>query len=296
MSARFEQFDVTVDGVRASVLVGGPSDAPQDEAVVFVHGNPGCGSDWRELMAPVSQFVRVVAPTMQGYPGADMRADQDYTVDGYARQLGGIIDELGLRRVHIVAHDFGGPWSLTWAAQNPDVVASVTLINTGVLLGYRWHRLARVWRLPVIGELFMRLSTPRSVRTILASDNPCLASQWITELAASAAPAGTKRAILQLYRSTTPESMARLAETLRPRDTPCLVVFGNNDRYIPAAQAQRQREPFPSAQIEIVEGAGHWVWFERPNRVLELVVPFLQTQLVTASATTRTRAARRSPA
>lgn len=54
----------------------------------------------------------------------------------------------------IVAHDFGGPWALAWAARNPDVLASATLINTGVLIGYRWHRYARVWRTPVLGEVF----------------------------------------------------------------------------------------------------------------------------------------------
>jgi len=57
--------------------------------------------------------------------------------------------------VHLLVHDFGGPIALTWAAGHPYRVASVTLINTGVLIGYRWHRLAKPWRTPVLGELVM---------------------------------------------------------------------------------------------------------------------------------------------
>jgi len=43
--------------------------------------------------------------------------------------------------------------------------------------------------------------------------------------------------------------------------------------------AERQREPFPSAQIHTIPGAGHWVWLEQPERVAELVVPFLRNQV-----------------
>ena len=49
-------------------------------------------------------------------------------------------------------HDFGGPFGLQWAAGHPEALGSLTLVNTGVLLDYRWHRLARGWRTPLLGE------------------------------------------------------------------------------------------------------------------------------------------------
>ncbi|HZE02851.1 MAG TPA: alpha/beta fold hydrolase, partial [Pseudonocardiaceae bacterium] len=96
----------------------------------------------------------------------------DYTVDGYARHLGRIIDQLGINRVHLVLHDFGGPWGLTWAADHVDQFASVTLINIGVLRGYRWHYLARIWRTPVLGEFFMRMTNLPTLRLVLRHGNP----------------------------------------------------------------------------------------------------------------------------
>lgn len=281
MEANLIERQLLVGDVRSPVLVGGPSGSGLKEAVVFVHGNPGSGADWRPLLEAVGPYAAVIAPDMPGFGGADKRRDMDYTVAGYARHLGGIIDALGVERVHLVAHDFGGPWSLTWAAANVERVTSVSLLNTGVLLDYDWHRLARVWRTPVLGEVFQAAAAPAMARALLAHDNPGLDRSWVDHLARLLRPWGTKRAILDLYRSTTPEMMDRLVAPLAAKDVPSQVVWGTADVYIPTAQAHRQVEPFPSADVHLVEGAGHWVWLERPEQVTDILVPFLRHHLNT---------------
>jgi pimeloyl-ACP methyl ester carboxylesterase len=109
---------------------------------------------------------------MPGFGQADKPADFSYTVQGYADYLAGLIQALGIRRVHLVLHDFGGPWGLAWAAAHPDSFASVVLINTGLLLGYRWHYLARIWRMPMIGELFQMTATRPGFHLLLKHGNP----------------------------------------------------------------------------------------------------------------------------
>ncbi len=197
----------------------------------------------------------------------------------YGAHLGGLIDQLGIDAVHLVAHDFGGPFALTWAAANPDKVASVTLINTGVLLDYKWHRLARVWRTPVAGELFMRTTTRRVARLVIRHDNPGLPAYWVNRIAEHLLPAGTKHAVLRLYRSTRSADMDALVEPLRNRDPETLVVFGAADVYIPVEQAERQRRVFPRARVEILPGVGHWAWLEQPDRVAGFVIPFLRERV-----------------
>lgn len=285
MGATVVRRQVVVGDVRSPVLVGEHAGGGLREAVVFVHGNPGSAADWRPLLESVSEHAAVVAPDMPGFGGAEKRRDMDYTVAGYADHLGGIIDALGVERIHLVAHDFGGPWSLTWAAANVDRLASVSLLNTGVLLDYQWHRMARIWRTPLIGEIFQASATAALTRALLAHDNPGLDRSWVEHLAAIFSPWGTKRAILELYRSTTPAMMDRLVAPLSTKDIPCQVIWGNHDVYLPIEQAQRQREPFPSAQVHVIDGAGHWVWLERPQQVTDLLLPFLHRHLATSHAT-----------
>jgi pimeloyl-ACP methyl ester carboxylesterase len=73
--------------------------------------------------------------------------------------------------------------------------------------------------------------------------------------------------------------MEALVAPLRERDPDALVVWGDADVYIPVEQARRQREVFSRVRIEILPGVGHWAWLEQPDRVAELVVPFLRERV-----------------
>jgi pimeloyl-ACP methyl ester carboxylesterase len=266
-----------IEGLNTSVLVGG-SGRP-GEAVVFVHGNPDSGSDWMPLMTRVAPFATVIAPDLPGFGAADPRPDGDYTIYSYARFLHGVIEELGISRVHVVGHDFGGPFAAAWAADHPGAVASVTFINTGVLKDYRWHRMARIWRTPILGELSMRAVNPRVVTAALARENPGLSSAWVRTIAGHLLPAKTRRAVLRLYRSTRPGDMDQLVARLRQHDHDALVLFGDRDAYIPVEQARRQVESFPRADIRILPGLGHWCWLEDTDRVAAELLPVLRHRL-----------------
>lgn len=268
---------VTVAGITSPVMETGPEGAT--EAVVFVHGNPGAGRDWEDLLGRVGAFARAVAPDMPGYAAADKPRDLPYTVAGYARHLDGVVEQLGIERVHLVLHDFGGAWGLRWAADHPGRFASVTLLNTGVLIGYRWHRFARIWRTPVLGELFQASAFPPSVRFLVQRENPKLPAGAVRRIAEQARAKETKRAILALYRATPEPVWAEPVEALRALDRPALVIWADRDPYLPVEQAERQKAAFPSARVELMPGHGHWAFLEDPERVAALVVPFLQEQV-----------------
>jgi pimeloyl-ACP methyl ester carboxylesterase len=267
---------VTVAGVQSPYLHAGPTDA--GEAVVFVHGNPGPAQDWRRLVARTGAFARAVAPDLPGYGGADKPDRFDYTVDGYARHLGGILDQLGIHRAHLVLHDFGGPWGLTWAADHPDRFASVTLINIGVLPGYRWHYLARIWRTPVLGEAFLRTATFPALRLLLRHGNPRgLPRDVLERMYRDVKNPAVQLAMLRLYRATDDlaVSSVHLHDRLRSLDCPALVVWGARDPYLPARYAERQRETFPNAEVVVLDDSGHWPMIDHPVAVEQPVLRFL---------------------
>jgi pimeloyl-ACP methyl ester carboxylesterase len=283
VSAPVQTRVVSVSGVRSPVLCAGPQDAT--EAVVFVHGNPGPPEDWRDLVGQVGEFARAVAPAMPGYGDADKPRDFSYTVAGYADHLAGVLRELGVQRAHLVLHDFGGPWGLTWAVAHPDAFASATLINSGVLLDFNWHSLGRIWRTPVLGELFMLTSTRSGTRWLVGRENPRLPVDAIDRLYETYRPWGTKRAVLKLYRTTPARAMGAPRDALRALDRPALVVWGTDDVYVPWKQAERQLESFPSARVQLLEGLGHWPFLEDPARVSEQVLPFLREQVGVSAST-----------
>jgi pimeloyl-ACP methyl ester carboxylesterase len=270
---------LTVDGVRSPVTDIG---ARAGEAVVFVHGNPGSRLDWSELAAATSQFARAVALDMPGFGQADKPADFDYTVAGYARHLAGALDQLGVSRVHLVLHDFGGPWGLAWAAGHPDRIGSLTLINIGILPGYRWHYLARIWRMPVVGEVCMATITRPAFGRLLKHGNPRGLPKALVDRMFADFDRRTRRAVLRLYRATSDlEHLSRSAkDALSGLNLPVLVLWGKRDPYVPVRYAERQREWFPKAEVKVLEDSGHWPFADNPKAVADAVIPFLLTQFM----------------
>ena len=282
--------EVTVDGVRSLVREAGPGEAR--EAVVFVHGNPGSSEDWADLLGQVGSFARAVAPDMPGFGKADRPRRFDYTVAGYARHLNGVLEKLGIDRAHLVLHDFGGAWGLTWASEHPRAVASLTLINIGILPGYRWHKLARIWRTPILGELFQLLASRRGFHAMLDSKNPRPFPPAFLDRMYDDMDAGSKRAILKLYRATSDlDAMTQvIAGKLAPLQLPALVLWGTGDSYLPARFAEEQRRFFADVEVHLLERCGHWPFIDEPERSAALLLPYLRRQLGASAAAGAPRA------
>ncbi|MFI5782967.1 alpha/beta fold hydrolase [Nocardia sp. NPDC051570] len=271
--------DHWIEGVRCAVYDSGPDECA--EAVVFVHGNPGPMDDWAELAPKIAGFARVIAMDMPGFGRAQRPRAFDHSVVGQARYLGLLLDRLGVERAHLVLHDFGGPWGLRWMLDHPERSASLTLINCGVLDGYRWHRYAKIWQTPILGELFQIVSNPRVMHAALNHDNPKPLPRTYIDRIDGYADRGHKRAVLRTYRSSRDPAGAfpemRLGMTAD--DLPTCVIWGDGDPYVPVRFAAEQRNYFPGAEIHILEGLGHWPFIDDPQAVLTPLKDFLRRHI-----------------
>jgi pimeloyl-ACP methyl ester carboxylesterase len=262
------------------------SGQPGSEAIVFVHGNPGSGADWSDLLAATGEFAYAVAPDMPNYGRSERPRHFPCTVEQYAKHLAAVIDHMGIRRAHLVLHDFGGPWGLAWAASHLDQIASVTLINVGIVPGYRWHTYARIWQTPILGELFMACTTQGMVRMLLNFENPRPFPEVFVDDIFQNLDAASKRAQLALYRAT-PDFGAlteQLGRQLAPRRIPALVLWGEGDRNMPARYAAVQSQYFAVSAHHVLPGCGHWPFVDEPEKCRALLLPFLHQQLLGAAA------------
>jgi pimeloyl-ACP methyl ester carboxylesterase len=276
------QGEVVVGGVRSPTLEAGPEGAA--EAAVFVHGNPGSVHDWARLVAATGEHGRAVTLDMPGFGDADKPETFPYTIEGYAAHLDGALRQLGIEKAHLILHDFGGPWGLQWAVDHPDAYASTTLVDTGILYGYRWHAFAKVWRTRGLGELFFAITTRSALRSALKRGQPVPLPDEAFELFYKASKdKGTQRAVLRLYRASPPSFLEPLGAPLREMNRPTLVAWGAHDPYIKVGYAERQRETFPGAEVVILEQSGHWPMWDAPEQIEAAVVPFLARQLGSAA-------------
>jgi len=275
---------VEVCGVRTFCRSAAPAnsgDADPGEAIVFVHGNPGSSEDWADLLPLAGRLCRAFAPDMPGFGASDRPEKFAYTLAGYATHLEALFEKLGVRRAHLVLHDLGGFWGLSWAARHPEKVASLALLDVGVMPGFRWHKFARIWRTPILGELFQLSTTRSGLRWLLDADNPRPFPRGFVDRMYDHYDQGLKRAVLKFYRATSDlDGMAEtFASALGPRHLPALVIWGADDKYSPARFAEAQRAVF-DAEVHVLPSCGHWPMIDEPQKVSSLLLPFLRKQLL----------------
>lgn len=266
-----------VEGVHTRVLQAGPSEA--EEAVVFLHGSPGSANHWDHLLPRVGEFARAVAFDFPGFGEADKPAAFDYSPAGWAAFAGSTVSELGIRRAHLVMSDIGGN-GLYWAAAHPDALGSAVMINTGALIDYRWHWVARLHRAPLVGAL-VAAGSRRGLRRVMGFYNraPHRLPEEVIERWWREYDWGARRAMLRFYRATPGSADEWVVSALRRMDRPALVLWGAHDRFVPVEQAERQRESFPSSEVVVLKDSGHYPHLDDPGRVAQEVVPFLRRQL-----------------
>lgn len=255
----------------------GPHQA--SEAVVLIHGNPGSAGDFTGLVDEIGPPRRAIAFDLPDFGQSIAAPGFGHTLKEYADFIGEAFKALGIRRAHLVLHDLGGPIGLEWASTHTGQVASVTLINTGILAGYKWHRTARVWQTPVAGELLQAAAFRSMFRRVVSSQEPKgLPRPFLDEMYDNY-DRRTRRAVLDVYRD-----MRKIGKTSKPlipllaaANLPALVIWGAGDPYLPASFADRQRSAFPSADVHILPASGHWPFIDDPPAVTELVTGFLRT-------------------
>jgi pimeloyl-ACP methyl ester carboxylesterase len=250
-----------------------PTPSSVDEAMpLYLHGVPTNSDEWPVFLARSGGL----APDLPGFGRTGKAGNLDYTIDGYADFIERYLDLVEVDRVSLIVHDWGVV-GLAFAQAHPERIARLVVMNAVPFLpGYRWHRTARLWRTPLLGELMMGSTGRRTLRYASKESNVTpgpMPEAWL-DTVLDHFDQGTQRAILRLYRSSPPDVLAAAGAQLGRLAMPALVVWGQADPYIPARFGRAYAEALGASELLELPDAGHWPWLERPD-VVERVVDFL---------------------
>jgi pimeloyl-ACP methyl ester carboxylesterase len=223
--------------------------------ILYVHGVPTASFDWLALLARTGG----VAPDLPGFGRSAKPAEFDYTIRGYDRWLEAFASHAGLEGFSLVVHDWGAV-GLALAQRFPERIERLLMFSSVPLMsGYRWHRVARAWRTPLVGELVMGFTTRRAFRRALPSA--------IADTAYDCFDHGTQRAILKLHRASPPEALTRAGDRLGDLPCPALLLWATHDPYIGEQFGRGYADALGGeTQLEPVD-TGHWSWHEQPELV-----------------------------
>ncbi|MGN6167630.1 MAG: alpha/beta fold hydrolase [Solirubrobacteraceae bacterium] len=229
--------------------------------LLYLHGCPTSSDDWIGLL----ERFGGVAPDLVGFGRSAKGANLDYTLAGLANFIELFLDRLEIPSVIFVAHDWGAGAGLVLAQRQPQRVTGLVLINALPLLdGFRWHRLARMWRRPILGELAMGATTRSVLRRVLRRGyaDPGALSRARFAAIWDQFDQGTQRAVLRLHRSAPERQLAEAGTGLERLSMPIRVVWGERDPWFPASLADQYGRRLAGARVTRLPDAGHWPWLE----------------------------------
>jgi pimeloyl-ACP methyl ester carboxylesterase len=271
-AASLEPRHETVDGRRLRYVRTGSGDP-----VVLVHGFGSSLYTWKDVLPALAARHEVVALDLPGFGESDRPGDLAF--DDLPRAVVGLMDRLGLERVALVGNSLGGAAAAVVAAERTERVSALVLVDAA---GFdlapsgrpRLVRLATSALGPALSALpGKRLLVETALRQVF-HDPRRVSAERVAEYAAAARHPGTFAAVRSLGRSLGPRG-AGFEAILGRVEAPTLVLWGEHDRWIPAAHADRFVQRIGGSRKVVIPACGHVPQEERPAETARLVLGFL---------------------
>jgi len=271
----FEPHYVEQDGLRVHYV-----DEGSGQPVLLLHGEPTWSFLYRKMVPVLAASARAIAPDYVGFGRSDKPVERDwYTFDAHYAAMEQLVQDLALEGVTVVVQDWGGPIGLRLAAEHPERVARIVVMNTGIFSGRppsdAWLQfrdfMRRVGTDIRPGQL-VRITCPQPIGddVVAGYDAPF--------------PVPESKAGVLMFPELVPTSPDHpsAAKTLEVREAmkhwekPALVLFGDSDPVFRPKVAERFSELIPGAgPAEIVAGAGHFLQEDRGEEIAERISRFL---------------------
>ncbi len=281
---RHEVEYLTIHGHRRAFVRTGP-EAGTAPALLLLHGLGADHTTWEPVIDRLARRYTVIAPDLLGH-GLSAKPRADYSVGGYANGMRDLLTVLGIDKVNVVGHSFGGGVAMQFAYQFPERSERLILVGSGGL-GPEVTPVIRAVTTPGF-EYFMGPLTLPGIRQVVTTVLRGMSRTGIKEFrdfdevaaiyesfkdsdARSAIHHVTRAVVDWRGQVVTMADRAYLTEEM-----PLCVIWGEDDRVIPASHARHAAEMAPAARIEIIPNAGHFPHKDHPERFVRIVNDFVR--------------------
>lgn len=234
---------------------------------------------WEDQVRRLAASHTVYAVDLPGQGFTELRSERfAWDLDAMTGAIDSFIGALGLERVSLAGNSWSGGWALAYAQRHPERVNRLVLLAPSGLAEpdiWSWE----ILKLPLLGELmtnvgYTRSSVAATVRDLFVHQD--LVTEDVVEAFWAPSTRATNRRALHLLERrldwrVTEEAMGASA-------TPTLVVWGDGDRVLAPRQAARFGELLPHAEVRMLEGCGHALTLDCPERVGTVMETFLGTR------------------
>lgn len=249
---------VNVRGIETHLFESGPSSAPP---LLYLHGT-SLGNLWLEYHQRLAERFHLFAPDIPGF-GLTERPDWMRDMSDYILYLRDLLDALGLEQPAIVGHSLGGWMAAEVAVWFPERVGKLVLSNA-VGIRVKGSPLANLFAMSP-QELFLTVfEDPSAGAPLIPAE---MSYDYIVDQF-------RQRATLASL-AWNPNYDPKLERRLERVQCPTLILWGANDRLVPAAYGERYHQLIAGSTLVVLQGTGHMPMFEQPAAWSEQITTFV---------------------
>lgn len=211
--------------------------------------------------------------------GYSDRPETNYNIDLFVRQLGDLLDALGLTSpVTLVGLSTGGPITAAYTARFPERVNKLVLIDPVGAKHFALGQALKVLAMPFVGEAIIGLLGIRGMTRISSSEEAIrtYADRLLPRYIAQMKYKGFKRAILSTIRNDMLGSFRPVYEQIGKMGKPVLLLWGEHDHTVPFRHSNTLQQVMPGLEFHAIEHCGHIPHYEKPDEVNPILLKFLR--------------------
>ena len=241
-----------------------PAAPAGDLPILVLHGWGAHIEAVAPILAALDGAADLIAVDMPGF-GESEPPPEAWDTDAYARFVLDFLDHAQVPRAHLIGHSHGGRVSIAIAADHPERVGRLMLVDAAGIPPKRGWRYRRRVAVAKLGRVVAKLGGAPG-RRLQERMRARVASRDYLE--ASEAMRGTFRAVIA----------ADLRDRLPRIGASTLLVWGERDEETPLWMGQRMEELIPDAGLVVLEGAGHYSYADAPGQFGAVARRFLLEQ------------------
>ena len=266
---------VQSNGLRFRVIAGGPTSG---DLFVLLHGFPEGAESWsKHVDVLAGAGALAVAPDMRGYGLTDAPDRvEDYAMRQLVDDVAGLIASFGRRSAHVAGHDWGAMVAWFFAIAHPEMTKSLTVLSVGhpAALADAMEDEDQQTRSRYI-DLFLMAGKAERVlgeedgRRLRGMLGGAIPPAVVNHFVRSLERPGRLTAGLNYYRANLSSDHAWTSLRVdTPVEAPTTMLWGDQDPALGRSQAESTASHVTGGfRLEVLEGAGHWLQFERPDEV-----------------------------
>lgn len=250
------------------------------ETVLMLHGITTNSFIWQKMIPHFTSRYEVIAPDLLGCGRSSKRLDVDYSIKNQAKLMIQLIKKLGLSKVHLVCHDIGGGIGQIMAAEHPEMLHDLCLINT---VGYDFWPVQPIStiRTPILRQIAMATLDMGSLRLIVRAGlfhKENLTPEIFAQFEAQMENKANRKSFLKLAKDLDHHDLMEMEDKINNIKLNTLIIRGMSDVYLSNAIAMKLHKNLQNSRLELLDKVGHFAQLDDPERISRRILQFYDQQ------------------